>query len=284
MGWLIFCRVIPARKIPAELINCEKAVQDKNSLDGLSWISKSPTICFNHIGGDGNQTLFYGDSNTQQYAPRIRELLKNNKGDQRGALILSAGGEPPLPGVNKAGLSKGGEMELLFKDVLSKDSRINRVVIAARWDLYFNGNNTYRYKGIKLSDEVAQEAVLAALGEMIRNITKSNKSVVVVLSTPNGESLNPKHFYKRKFFGAPSKKVEQQPITEYFQDNGTINSRIATIAKANGAEVIDPIAYLSANGMCIAENEDGPIRYDKNHLRPGYVREHVKYLDQTVAP
>jgi len=61
--------------------------------------------------------------------------------------------------------------------------------------------------------------------------------------------------------------------------------RIASVAKQNGAEVIDPMDYLCTNGVCIAEDMDGiPIRYDDGHLRPGYVRDHVKYLDFTVEP
>ena len=49
---------------------------------------------------------------------------------------------------------------------------------------------------------------------------------------------------------------------------------------------MDPLDYLSdESGECISADYEGfPIRYDEGHLRPGYVRDQVKYLDFTVLP
>jgi hypothetical protein len=283
-GWLISCRVIPAREIPDELVKCDRAIRDRNSFEGLRWMSKSSGICLNEIGGSGFQTLFYGDSNTQQYAPRIIELLKNNKKKQRGAILLSAGGVSPFPNVTKINQLSSREMEVLFNKIITDNTKVDRVVISARWDLYFNENNDYRFNGIKLSDKSGGNAALSAFGSMINNLKRNNKTVIVVLSTPNGESLNPKSFYKRKFFGTPNKTTVKQTAADFLNKNGDILQKLTKVARTNGAEVIDPMDYLCTNGVCISENEDGPIRYDGNHLRPGYVRDHVKYLDQTVAP
>ena len=56
------------------------------------------------------------------------------------------------------------------------------------------------------------------------------------------------------------------------------------LGRKNHVEVIDPMEVLCVNGICIAEDENGPNHYDANHLRPSFVRYKVKYLDQTVAP
>ena len=70
----------------------------------------------------------------------------------------------------------------------------------------------------------------------------------------------------------------------FLKEHGSLLAEIAAVARKNGAEVIDPLDYLCTNGICIAEDEKGvPIRFDDGHLCPGYVRDHVKYLDQTVA-
>jgi hypothetical protein len=71
----------------------------------------------------------------------------------------------------------------------------------------------------------------------------------------------------------------------FLQKEGRINSEIASIGRKNGALVIDPVDNLCYDGICIADDGNGiSIRNDGGHLRPGYVQEHVKYLDQTVAP
>jgi hypothetical protein len=175
-------------------------------------------------------------------------------------------------------------MEIMFNKIITNNAKVDKVVISARWDLYFNENYNYRFNGINLSDKLGENAVLAAFGSMINNIKRNKKTVIVVLSTPNGEPLNPKSFYKRKFFNAPNKTTLKQTAADFLNKNGDILHKLTRVARENGAEVIDPMDYLCTNGVCISENEDGPIRYDGNHLRPGYVRDHVKYLDQTVAP
>jgi hypothetical protein len=43
--------------------------------------------------------------------------------------------------------------------------------------------------------------------------------------------------------------------------------------------------YLCTNGICIGKDGEGiPIRYDDGHLRIGYVKDNVLYLDETVSP
>jgi len=63
-----------------------------------------------------------------------------------------------------------------------------------------------------------------------------------------------------------------------------ILSKIARVAGENGARVIDPADFLCPDGVCLNETSEGPIRYHLSHLRPGFVRDHVTYLDQTVSP
>ncbi len=58
---------------------------------------------------------------------------------------------------------------------------------------------------------------------------------------------------------------------------------LAAVAKANGADVIDPVPFLARDGICISTDDDGPIRYDNMHIRPEFARDHVTYLDATVA-
>jgi hypothetical protein len=79
----------------------------------------------------------------------------------------------------------------------------------------------------------------------------------------------------------PKKKVLTKEF--FLNENGILLGSISEVAKKNCAEVIDPMDYLCTNGICIAEDENEvPIRFDDAHLRSGYVKDHVKYLDRTV--
>jgi hypothetical protein len=91
--------------------------------------------------------------------------------------------------------------------------------------------------------------------------------------------------YPRTFKGTYTVRKNEFKKEDFLHDNRILLDEIASVAKSNGAKVIDPMDYLCLNGVCIAEEENGvPIRFDEGHLRPGYVRDHVKYLDRTVEP
>jgi hypothetical protein len=71
---------------------------------------------------------------------------------------------------------------------------------------------------------------------------------------------------------------------KFLKEYGPLLDQIASVAKANGASVIEPVDYLCKDGICIVEDENGPIHYDFGHLRSSFVRDKVKYLDATMAP
>jgi len=285
LGFLAWQKVLMPRPLPNEVIKFKSALEDKDSLRGLVGLNGPKSLCFDQIGGTGATTLFFGDSNMQHYAPRIVELLKNNHGPgKRRALLLTGGGCPPLPEVTIDG--NKGCLELFPKlyDLLNQESGIDRIVIAARWDLYFSKDTSYHFHGERLCEASTKQEVLNRFGELIHKLVERGKKVTVVLGTPNDGVLDPRHFYKRDFVGSYSKNLKTFSKQDYLNKNGALEHEIAAVALANGAELIEPLDSLCINGICIAENEDGPIRYDINHLRPGYVREHVHYLDRTVAP
>jgi len=285
LGLLAWQKVLMPRPLPNEIFKFKSALEDKDSLRGLVGLNGPKSLCFDQIGGTGATTLFFGDSNMQHYAPRIVELLKNNSGpEKRGALLLTGGGCPPLPEVTIDGNKGCLELFPKLNDLLNQENGIDRIVIAARWDLYFSKDTSYRFHGEKLCEASTKQKVLNRFGELIHQLVEKGKKVTVVLSTPNDGVLDPRHFYKRDFAGSYSKNLKTFSKQDYLNKNGALEHEIAEVAIANGAEIIDPLDSLCVNGICIAENEDGPIRYDINHLRPGYVREHIHYLDRTVAP
>ena len=238
------------------------------------------------LGGAGARTLFLGDSNMQQYAPRIADLLKNNGPKDRGAYFMTAGAVMPVDGVTSKNPAFQGYKELLpsFWKTLDSDPRIDRVVIAAHWYRYFREGSGYSFRGVSMDDDLAKSACLKELESMLQKLHGRNIRVTLLLSVPSGDELDPRNELKRSLTRISLKKLPALTIANFLDRVGWTRGRLAEIGRDAGAEVIDPLTSLSTNGICISENKDGPIRYNDCHLRPAFVKEHIKYLDATVAP
>lgn len=235
-------------------------------------------------GGAGHFTLFLGDSNVQQYAPRVLELLKNNHAQDRGALFLTCGGLPPIPGLLSDARREGPEYFSKLEETVQHFTNIDRVLIGALWSKYFVKDSTFSGNGHCISGEEGRDAALAGLGRMIKELVSSGKKVTVLLVPPSGSELDPRLIYGRNFMGE-SELVKNDLTFQQFRDrNLELITDIQKTALSNGAEVIDPATHLSSRGICIREYQGEPIRWDECHLRSGYVREHVKYLDASLSP
>ena len=101
---------------------------------------------------------------------------------------------------------------------------------------------------------------------------------------PSDRSLSPENLYSRNVFGDLDTKPRIYTQDAFLKRYGVVRDEIASVAKKNGATVIDPLDSLSVDGRCLAENEDGPIYKDEGHLRRSYISKHISFLDDTVAP
>ena len=272
-----------ARGLPPPMLL--QSISDRDMLHGFEKIPGDYSFCLNRAGGTGSQTLFVGDSYMQQYGSRIAKDLVSNIGNSRGAILITLGGVMPVSGVtNKNGRFSTDLMDK-FQELVFSDARIDRIVIAARWSVFFDKKGGYEMDGIPLGDSLTHEQVIQKLGRNIRTLVDKHKNVTLVLDVPSSYFLDPKIMYPRTFKGTYA--INKNIVTKenFLHENRGLLAEIALTARKNGAEVIDPLDYLCTNGICIAEDENGiPIRFDEGHLRPGYVRDHVKYLDHTVEP
>jgi peptidoglycan/LPS O-acetylase OafA/YrhL len=235
------------------------------------------------IGGGGPQTLFFGDSNMYIYAPRIHGLLHAGDKRSRGAIFITRGGCCPIPDVLQPNIPASENLVPVFEDEVLTNPAIDRVVIAARWQAYLSRGSISTINGVKAGTEEGRREALAAFGSMIAKLVASGKRVVVVLAIPSGESLDPHRMLTRTFLGGQTCRVVPMAAESFRSTYGGPIAELASVAAANGADVIDPMQFLCRDGICIAMNEDGPIRSDNNHLRVGFTRDHVTYLDDTVA-
>jgi hypothetical protein len=217
------------------------------------------------------------------YAPRFQELLHDGGAEARGAIFITRGACCPIPGVRQADLPASENLVPVFEEELRTNPNIDRVVIAAIWHNYLARGSKSIIEGIPLGSEEGRQKAIEAFGGMVGRIVASGKRVVVVLAVPSGAGVDPNQMLTRTFLGGQ----DFQPVTlteELFRKvHGPQIDELASVAKANGAHLIDPLQFLCRDGMCMNTNEDGPIRSDRSHLRVVFVRNHVTYLDATVS-
>ena len=124
---------------------------------------------------------------------------------------------------------------------------------------------------------------MEAFGDMVAQLVNGGKQVTVLLTVPFGAELNPRSGYSRGFLGALELKTQPLTVEAFRRRHGPLNDRISAIARANGADVIDPVGTLQIDGVCITDDENGPIRFDTNHLRADFTRRHATFIDALMA-
>jgi peptidoglycan/LPS O-acetylase OafA/YrhL len=235
-------------------------------------------------GGQGRQTLFFGDSTAMMMAPRIHELLKGNGPDSRGAIFVVGGGLCPVPGARHPSKPHHESLVPTSEEQLRINPAIDRVVISGLWKYLLAPWTDWSIDGCSMGTEAGREKALAALGAMIDQLASSGKHVTVVLAVPQGPQLDPKRMYARSFLGGQTVEVSPLTVKDFRASSKVAHiDELADVASVNGAEVVDPVPFLARDGVFVAIDADGPIRYDDMHLRAQFVRDHVTYLDATVT-
>jgi hypothetical protein len=236
--------------------------------------------------------LFLGDSNMEQYYPRIDELLTRDPQRSRTAIFATGGGCPPIPGVQD---EHHRYCEGLVDRAIAYATRpaVDSIVIAAAWMGYFyqeDSGYSYSYQEGRFQAPLAPNTLAAqrafrAFDRMIRTFSEQHKRVFIVLQIPVGSGLNPRDMIQRGMttiaFNIMSKPLRKAAVAA---DLGPVDSELIEIAHRHGAQIIDPLDTLCDREQCPTMEADGnPIYRDGGHLRPSYVRANVHFLDDIVT-
>lgn len=256
-----------------------KAKNDWIELDGMRPIRSAGQTRVFGIGSGPNAVLYIGDSNMQQYWPRVRHLLEKGH-SSRPVIFATLGGCPPIAGVR---LDDRPDCDRYTSEIprIAGDPDVTTVVISAVWLQYF-GNTLMRVDGsgsIQRGQPGWDEA-FKRLEALIRSFTSANKSVWLILPIPVGGTLGPEQAVRRTLSGEVAigrMHASWQP------DWSVIEERLTLAAHSAGARVIDPAPALCTNGDCTGRTDEGAIVYmNATHLRASYVRQYATFIDQTL--
>lgn len=238
-------------------------------------------------GDSTSRVVMIGDSHMQHYWPRLLALASET-GDT-GPEIAMAGfsGCPPLPGVNRPGISWTGvawNCPQFYAAAMSLAAKpaTKKVVLSGFWEEYFNRRLLVSAKTegpdrLSLEDDRTSE-MFAQLERDIRSLTSAGKSVFIILSNPRPVRRARGAEFPRLGRAAPRSFRKNDFLAEALP----VNDRLRATALRAGATVIDPVAHMCPQSTCSMYTEDGIPIYRDDHLRPHFVRNYVAYLDRVL--
>jgi peptidoglycan/LPS O-acetylase OafA/YrhL len=239
---------------------------------------------------DHDKIVFIGDSHTIQYRQTVAGLYTKSglTPDQFPEVIF-------LQNIITANMKPG---DALFKKIVD-DSAVKTVVFSEFWALQRRSdkiNYAVRCCGTGLMQMIGPQAQAALtqqqidednknLGRFVALLRQAGKSVYVVLDNPFGEEVAPRSLLDRSFF----RKIKVSLVTfskaDALERDEPTRTAIRRIARDNGAEVIDPMAFLCNQATCPALAENGmPLYKDYDHLSEYALTHEVRYLDFIVEP
>jgi peptidoglycan/LPS O-acetylase OafA/YrhL len=240
---------------------------------------------FSRKGGLPGTVLFIGDSNVEQYWPRVDQILTDSPSESQSVTFMTRGGCPVIPGISEATHPLCTNLTDQVRSYMAAHPEIDTVVIGGYWVAYFENLKTYKIKSgddeLSTAEEPGRTVAIKALGQMIADFRHDGKRVYLILNAPAGQSFDPHSLVARSVFGFSVKEGGMKPAGLVYEKSG-VRDRMVAMAKASGAVVIDPAAHLCSQTYCPAWSGDEPIYRDNAHIRATYVRHHATFIDQTV--
>jgi hypothetical protein len=238
------------------------------------------------VGSAPRKIVVYGDSNAQQYGPRIEALVAAHPERAVEVLFAATGSCAPLPGLRVDGSARCADYARNVDALIARPD-VDTIVLIAQWPGYaFNPQFTLPGPA---GDEVvtpqspALSTALASLRERIARWRAVGKRVHIVAATPSADALDPRSLLVRDWRGEYRIEAAGLARADWDRRNTWIAERLATVARETGATFVDPTPSLCTPAVCPAVTADGePIYRDAAHLRAAFVREHVDYLDAII--
>ena len=253
----------------------------KNIRDAhLDWKYPSPglqSVCYESqrywsIGKGGKEFVFFGDSNMQQYSPRIAKIALG-KIDRR-LTFVTYGGASPFPGMHRN--SSEEEFGLVAYRYMQRNE-VQKIFIAASWIGLFSSPLEYMQNGIG-GDRVVQNFI-----DELKKLRKKGKEIYIILPMPCGDRYSPKGYFTRGFLARWNLSIQQPSSHEWYVYSKQTSDRLRLIAKKVGAHVLDPARELCDEKICRVFGIDHrPIYKDSSHLASSYVRDNLTFLDFVV--
>jgi peptidoglycan/LPS O-acetylase OafA/YrhL len=241
-------------------------------------LSGQPADINNPFTGLSPQSvLFIGDSFMAQYYPRVAELYADREKLPRySALFAAKPGCRPIPH-GEAVNTKNYGCDAYYVAVMrtAKDPIYRKIVIAANWQTMF-------------SDKVGTEN-LSEFTADIKVLKQLGKDIVLISQHPHSSLFDPLQLakpFRLALFSRDAQRIpqnlwEDRPQLE--RQAQEVTARLADLARAVGATVVDPFDYFCTSAKCPVVVTGKPLYRDEWHFRASVARDHATFIDAIVG-
>ena len=239
-------------------------------------------ILVTHLGQGERKVALSGDSVLFHYGPRVQQLADEG---QLAANTYFVTGPlcAPVPGViQRDKFGRCADLPGILVDLVQRE-KVQSVVLGAAWIGYSDEGMLIEREGrrLPLNTKEGTDAFYANLEDYVRLLQGKGAKVYLVLGVPVHDRFNPGEMVTRSLTGfriAPD--VEKAvPIAELHV--ATVDAKLRTVGEHTGATLLDPLPDICGSGDgCLPFFGAGEPKFSDNvHLRPVFVREHLRFLD-----
>jgi hypothetical protein len=168
---------------------------------------------------------------------------------------------------------------------LVRRERVQSVVLGAAWAGYSAEGMLVERQGrrLPLTRKEGMDALYANLEDYVRLLQEHGAKVYLVTGVPTHNRFNPSEMVARSLTGfriAPD--VEKAiPVADLRAVHATVDAKLRDVGEQTGATLLDPFPDIcgSGDGCLPFFGLSEPKFSDRDHLRPVFVRQHLRFLD-----
>jgi peptidoglycan/LPS O-acetylase OafA/YrhL len=243
------------------------------SLSGQSGDINSP-----FTGLSPQSVLFIGDSFMAQYYPRVAHLYADrDKVPRYSALFAAKPGCRPVPHGEAVNTKNYGCDAYYVAVMRTATNPIYRtIVIGANWQTMF-------------SDKVGTEN-LSEFTADIKALKQHGKDIVFISLHPYSSLFDPLQLakpFRLALFSRDAQRIPQnlwQDRPQLERQDQEVTARLADLARAVGATVVDPFDYFCTAAKCPVVVAGKPLYRDEWHFRASVARDYATFIDAIVGP
>ena len=270
LGLLTFTQRMPWQAEPQALIvKFEAAKRDwEFPPKGFVRSDSGSLKLYSHLSDStANKVLFLGDSNLEQYGPRIEEITVNPSSPMLGVLLVPI--QESCDILNAVMTQNGCDRQLKELNKIAQDPGIQKIVLAVAW---------LKYEKL-FEDEGNQKRLIDFL-----NSLSQGKTLFVVRNIPIDTGNLPPDALIVRSLSASGGVLELRPrvstMDTYHRRFKEIDAVLRRVGSVTQATLVSPTDYLCSSGICPAIDEQGNFLYiDDGHLAASYARRAAVYLD-----
>jgi peptidoglycan/LPS O-acetylase OafA/YrhL len=237
-----------------------------------------------HLGHGERKVALSGDSLLFHYGPRVQQLA--DEGQLAANTYFVTGPRcAPVPGlIQRDKFARCANLPGILVDLVQRE-KVQSVVLGAAWTGYGDPAMLIEREGkrLPLNTKEGMNAFYANLEDYVRLLQGQGAKVYLVLGLPGHHRFSPGEMVTRSLTGfqiAPD--VEKAvPIADLQAVHAAVDAKLRTIGEHTGATPLDPFPDICGGGDgCLPFFGAGEPKFsDNTHLRPVFVREHLRFLD-----